>query len=48
MGTTPQEDYWPDSFKFDPDRWADPEKVRRLEKAYVPFGKGSRMCIGMK
>jgi len=42
------EDYWPDSFEFDPERWTDPEKARRLEKAYVPFSKGSRMCIGIK
>lgn len=42
------EDYWPNSFKFDPDRWTTPESARRLDKAYVPFSKGSRMCIGIK
>ena len=42
------EDYFPDSFKFDPDRWADAENAKRMEKAYVPFSKGSRMCIGIK
>jgi cytochrome P450 len=42
------EDYFPDATKFDPDRWTDPVKAKRLEKAYVPFGKGQRMCVGIK
>jgi cytochrome P450 len=42
------EDYWPGSFKFDPDRWTNPANAKHLEKAYVPFSKGSRMCIGIK
>jgi cytochrome P450 len=42
------EEYWPDFFKFDPDRWTNPPNAKRLDKAYVPFSKGSRMCIGIK
>lgn len=45
---TDNEEYWPNSFKFNPERWTTPETTRRLEKAYVPFSKGSRMCIGIK
>ncbi|TAQ87316.1 hypothetical protein B7494_g4362 [Chlorociboria aeruginascens] len=41
------EDYFPNATKFDPDRWADPQNVRHMEKAYVPFGKGSRACVGI-
>jgi cytochrome P450 len=42
------EKYLPNAEKFDGDRWNDPSVVRRMEKAYVPFGKGSRGCIGIK
>ncbi|KAI4255884.1 MAG: hypothetical protein L6R42_006509 [Xanthoria sp. 1 TBL-2021] len=40
--------YFPDPFEFKPDRWADAKKAQKLEKAFVPFGKGSRACLGMK
>jgi len=39
------EEYFSDAEKFDPDRWS---SSKRLDKAYVPFGRGSRMCVGMK
>jgi cytochrome P450 len=42
------EEYFPNATKFDPERWFDPKNVRHMEKAYVPFGKGSRACVGMK
>lgn len=42
------ESYFPDPTRFDPDRWSDPAETQRLEKAFVPFGKGSRACVGMK
>jgi cytochrome P450 len=41
------EDYFPNPTKFDPDRWSDPEEARRMDKAFVPFGKGTRGCVGM-
>jgi cytochrome P450 len=35
---------------FNPYRWfeEDKEKVHRLNYNFVPFGRGSRMCLGVK
>lgn len=41
------EDAFPDPMKFDPSRWLNPEDARRLDHYMVPFGKGSRQCVGM-
>jgi len=41
------EDIFPDPEKFDPSRWLDPATSRVMDKHMVPFGKGSRQCIGM-
>jgi retinoid hydroxylase len=39
---------YPDPFRFDPDRFL-PEREAVLPKgAYVPFGGGSRMCLGKR
>jgi cytochrome P450 len=41
--------WWPDPAAFDPDRWLgrDPTTAQPTERhAYLPFGAGSRMCIG--
>jgi cytochrome P450 len=39
---------YPDPFSFDPDRFL-PEREATLPRgAYVPFGGGSRMCLGMR
>ncbi|KAL8813202.1 MAG: hypothetical protein Q9200_000431 [Gallowayella weberi] len=37
--------YFPDPYKFDPGRWQGPNPPY---KYIVPFGKGSRMCVGME
>jgi cytochrome P450 len=38
---------YPDPERFDPDRWADPEREKLLPRhAYLPFGGGPRICIG--
>ncbi|KAK7923443.1 cytochrome P450 [Apiospora marii] len=44
------EDIFPDSYEFLPERWIMPKGERNtaLEKHLVPFGKGSRICLGMK
>lgn len=36
---------WDDPDVFDPDRFADPVQIKRY--AYLPFGHGPRICIGM-
>ncbi|KAL8663689.1 MAG: hypothetical protein Q9202_003635 [Teloschistes flavicans] len=41
------ETYFPNPTKFDPDRWGDATDAYKMEKAFVPFGKGSRACLGM-
>ena len=35
--------------RFYPERWL-PENpdLERISQAYVPFGRGSRMCVGLK
>lgn len=42
------EDIFPDSYNFVPERWIDPEHRKYLEKYMVSFTKGSRQCVGMK
>lgn len=32
---------------FDPERWTDMDVRRKAEKIYAPFGRGTRMCLGM-
>ena len=39
--------YFPDPVKFDPNRWLDPKEARQIDKAFVPFGKGTRGWVGM-
>ncbi|KAJ5788781.1 hypothetical protein N7457_003771 [Penicillium paradoxum] len=41
------EDIFPDSQRFIPERWVDPEQRKKLEKYLVAFSKGSRQCIGI-
>ena len=39
---------YPDPFRFDPDRFL-PEREAALPRgAYMPFGGGSRMCLGKR
>ncbi|KAM0231388.1 hypothetical protein ACHAPO_008498 [Fusarium lateritium] len=33
------------AYRFDPDRWLSP--TPEMEEAYIPFGGGSRICIGI-
>ncbi len=45
----PQRDekYWPEPLKFKPERWLEKQSLERPKYAYVPFGGGTRNCIGM-
>jgi cytochrome P450 len=41
-------DVWPDPHAFDPERFTPARRAALPKGAYVPFGAGSRQCIGMR
>ena len=38
-------EFFPAPFEFNPDRWLNP--TPEMKEAYMPFSRGSRMCIGI-
>jgi cytochrome P450 len=40
------ERYFPDPFRFDPERWTPEARDSRPKFSYFPFGGGPRVCIG--
>jgi cytochrome P450 len=38
--------FWDDPLRFDPQRFTEENKARRLRFCYFPFGAGARQCIG--
>jgi enediyne biosynthesis protein E7 len=41
-----REDLWPDSARFDPERFAEAEARRHHRTSFIPFSAGPRKCIG--
>lgn len=41
---------FPSPTSFDPDRWlnASKDELRQMERAYAPFGRGARSCVGLE
>ncbi len=39
-------EYFPDPFRFDPERWRPEARESRPKFSYFPFGGGPRLCIG--
>lgn len=44
------ETIFPKPHSFIPERWLDssPDQLRQMEKAYAPFGRGVRACLGVE
>ena len=40
------ERWFPDPFRFDPERWLPEARAARPKFSYFPFGGGARQCIG--
>lgn len=48
--TSHSEEHFPDALKFIPERWikGDPQESNHHPYAVLPFGFGTRMCIGRR
>jgi cytochrome P450 len=40
-------DIWPDPGRFDPERFTEPAQAARHRYAFLPFGGGAHMCLGL-
>jgi len=40
--------FWPDPWRFDPERFAPENRDKIIEMTYMPFGEGPRNCIGRR
>ncbi|XP_047998100.1 cytochrome P450 6B5-like [Leguminivora glycinivorella] len=48
IGIHYDEKYWPDPFKFDPERFSLENVAKRNPAVFLPFGIGPRNCIGVR
>ncbi|XP_063929789.1 probable cytochrome P450 6a17 [Zophobas morio] len=48
LGIHHDEEFYPEPEKFDPERFNDTNKGLRESYAFIPFGEGARICIGMR
>ncbi|CAO1310534.1 unnamed protein product [Diamesa serratosioi] len=46
FGIQRDEKYFPDPLKFDPERFAPNNKQNIVDYSFIPFGSGSRNCVG--
>lgn len=46
LGLHHDPEYWPNSKKWDPDRFSEENKDNIRPFTYLPFGEGPRNCIG--
>nr|KAF7387640.1 hypothetical protein H0235_018362 [Vespula pensylvanica] len=40
--------YWTNPEAFDPDRWTEERKSAITKYAFLPFGEGPRICVGLR
>ncbi|KAJ8916519.1 hypothetical protein NQ315_000161 [Exocentrus adspersus] len=48
LRTHTDEKFWPDPYRFDPDRFLSEEAAKRHPCSYIPFSHGPRNCLGLK